>query len=126
MGFWLIMCGSVLLLPVIMIFTGRFSWKHSPKDINPLMGYRTTRSTKSQATWNFANAYFGHLCEKVGWVSFIPSVLVMLPFMHSTEDTLGMAVLVIVSVQTLLLLWPIIPTERELKKRFNENGVPKE
>lgn len=126
MGFWWWMFGCALLLPVVMIVVGRLSWKHGPKDINLLMGYRTTRSTKSQATWDFANAYFGHLCEKLGWISLIPSGLLMLPFLHSSENVIGGVNVGIVSVQTLLLLLPILPTERELKKRFDDNGNPKE
>lgn len=31
-----------LLVPVIVSITGRMMWKHYPKNINGLIGYRTT------------------------------------------------------------------------------------
>ena len=33
-----------LLIPVVVIVTGRIMWKHYPKNINGLVGYRTTLS----------------------------------------------------------------------------------
>lgn len=50
-----------LLIPVVVIVTGRIMWKHYPKNINGLVGYRTTRSMKNMDTWRFANEYCGRL-----------------------------------------------------------------
>ena len=41
--FWLL-CD--LFIPFIMIIVGRMTSKHCPKNINSLIGYRTTRSIK--------------------------------------------------------------------------------
>lgn len=34
-----------------MILGGRIMWKHSPKNINCVIGYRTSRSMKNIDTW---------------------------------------------------------------------------
>ena len=41
MWFWWFMLVCDLLTPIVMIITGRMMWKHCPKQINSLMGYRT-------------------------------------------------------------------------------------
>ena len=52
-----------LLIPVVVIVTGRIMWKHYPKNINGLVGYRTTLSMKNMDTWKFANEYCGRLYD---------------------------------------------------------------
>jgi len=37
---------SDLLIPLVMVICGRYMWKHCPKNINGLVGYRTARSVK--------------------------------------------------------------------------------
>lgn len=123
MGFWFYMFACVLLIPILMIFSGRMLWKHPPKEINPLMGYRTTRSTKNLETWEFANQYCGHLYEKIGWTTLIIPVAIMLPFMHHSKDVVGTVAMVVCLVQCIGLVLPIIPTERALKKEFHEDGT---
>ena len=74
-----------LLIPVVVIVTGRIMWKHYPKNINGLVGYRTTRSMKNMDTWKFAHDYCGKLWWKIGWVMIIPSALIHIPLYHSDK-----------------------------------------
>ena len=50
-----------LIVPIVMIIGGRMMWKHCPKSINGIVGYRTHRSTKNMDTWKFAHEYCGKL-----------------------------------------------------------------
>lgn len=50
MGFWCFMLAMDLIIPLSMIFLGKYFSKRAPKEINMLFGYRTTRSTKNQDT----------------------------------------------------------------------------
>lgn len=50
-----------LLIPVVMIVAGRMMWKHPPKNINEVIGYRTGHSMKNMDTWKFAHNYCGKL-----------------------------------------------------------------
>lgn len=52
---------------------------------------------------------------------FLFSVLVQIPFMHSSEDTIGIMGGILCTVQTVLLIVSVIPTEIALKKTFFEN-----
>ncbi len=103
-----------------MIMFGWLLWKHGPKDINSFYGYRTKRSRKNVESWQFAQEYFGRLWFKLGLVLLPVSLIAYIPFMNSSQDTLGDASLVIMIVQMVVLLSPYIPTEMQLKKRFSD------
>ena len=62
MGFFWVLFACCLLTPVIMLLAGWMMWKHCPREINGLLGYRTARSMKNQDTWRFAHAYCGPCC----------------------------------------------------------------
>ena len=48
MGFWVFMLAMNLIIPLSMIFLGKYFSKHAPGQINMLFGYRTARSMKNQ------------------------------------------------------------------------------
>ena len=119
MFFWWFMLINGLLIPGIMILFGWLLWKHGPKDINSFYGYRTKRSRKNEESWLFAQEYFGRLWFMLGLILFPVSIIAYIPFIHSNKDKLGVVGLIIMTVQMVIILWPIIPTERQLKKRFS-------
>lgn len=90
--------------------------KHPPKKINWIYGYRTRWSSKSDETWQFAHQYFASWWLSVGIVLSIMTVLLYL--VNSSEQ----ALVVLMYVQILMLLFPIIPTERALRRYFDEEG----
>ena len=114
-----------LLIPIIMIGFGRIMWKHIPKDINYIFGYRTTRSMKNEDTWRFAHEYCGRLWWRIGLIMLIPTVLVNIPFYNSNEDTIGIVATIVMTVQLIVLIASIFPTEIALKKTFNDDGTRK-
>lgn len=123
MWFWWLMLACNIIVPVITIFTGWFMWKRPPKEINRIIGYRTKRSMYNNDTWKFAHNFCGKLWWIMGWIILGISVAVLIPFIHSTYLTIGIAVLVSVVVQCLILVLSIIPTEIALKKTFFDNGT---
>lgn len=125
MWFWWFMFVCNLLIPTTMIITGRMMWKHCPKEINGVVGYRTTRSMKNIDTWKFAHEYCGKLWWKLGWITIILSVLIQIPFIHSSDNTVGVVIAIICTVQCVVLITSIFPTESALKRTFNENGIRK-
>ena len=100
MGFFWVLFACCLLTPVIMLLAGWMMWKHCPREINGLLGYRTARSMKNQDTWGFAHAYCG----------------------RSSGDTLGTACIVFCLGQAALLVLSIFPTERALRRTFDDEG----
>lgn len=85
MWLWLIF---VFVTPAIMIFAGWMMWKHCPKNINGLVGYRTTRSMKNMDTWQFAHDFCGRLWWKIGFVMLAGSALVFAFVCRSDEKLL--------------------------------------
>ena len=120
MWFWIFMFFSNMLVPLVMIGAGRMLWKQCPGRINRVYGYRTKRSMKNMDTWKFAHEYCGKLWWKIGWTMLIVSIVVQIPFVHSSEDVIGKLGVVLCVVQLIVLLGSIIPTEIALKKKFFE------
>lgn len=64
--FWLFTLVTALLIPVCMLFLGRRFQKNPPKTINSGFGYRSARSMRSQAAWDFAQVYSGRFWFRAG------------------------------------------------------------
>lgn len=105
------------MVPVIALIAGYLMYRHTPKSINALVGYRTSRSMINQDTWDFANKYCAKLWIKLGIITSVISFLIYILF--DVNETVS---IVIVLIQTFLLLFSIIPVEIALKKTFDDNG----
>jgi len=114
-----------LLVPISMIVWGRILWKHAPGNINGLVGYRTARSMKNRDTWQFAQIYCGRLWWKTGWVILAPSFLIHVPFYNGSEDAVGTVGGILCTIQCVILILSIFPTERALKTHFTDEGIRK-
>lgn len=116
-----IMLAFSLLIPAIMIGFGRYFTKTSPKKINYLFGYRTGRSMKNEKTWKFAHNMIGKLWWR-GGILLLVTVIPLFFFKNAPEDTVGTVCSIIMGVQTLFLIFSIIPVEISLKKHFDDDG----
>ncbi len=123
MWFWWFMFVFDLLIPALMIISGKMMWKHPPKTINGIIGYRTTRSMKNRDTWKYAHDYCGRLWWKIGWVLLLPSVIIHFPFYNRSEDTIGTVGGILCAIQCVCLIIPIFFTERALKRNFTDEGM---
>lgn len=122
MGFWVFCLAMDLLIPAMMLLLGRRFLTKPPKTINGTYGYRTRRSMKSQAAWDFAHRTCGRLWSRLGLVMLPLSALVMLPVLGADTGTVGLWCGTVVLVQTAVLLGSIFPVERALKKEFDQFG----
>ena len=120
--FWLI-CD--LFIPLVMIVVGRMTWKHCPKNINSLIGYRTTRSMKNMDTWKFAHEYCGKLWWKLGWLIMILTAVMYIPLYQGNDNMVGIAGVDLITIQCTVLIISIYPTEKALKEHFNDDGTRK-
>ncbi|GEM_PF-4406467 len=101
---------TVLVIPVVLIPLGLVMWRHPPR-INSVFGYRTRRSMSSPAMWREAQPFAGRMLMTAGLVGLASAFLVYLPMGHGPA-----AILVAISVQTLLLLSMVPMTERHLSR----------
>jgi uncharacterized membrane protein len=100
-----------------MLLLGWLLKKFPPKKINHLYGYRTQRSMKNQATWEAANTYSTLVFFKISLYSFL--IPVALYFLYPKLN-----VLITIITNTLLLLYVLYATEKDLKTRFDTQGNP--
>lgn len=122
MGFWIFMLIMVLLIPVSMIALGLLFLKSAPHNINSTFGYRTKRSMMNEDTWKFAHSYIGKLWFICGMIILLPSVAVMLFVLGKEVNMVGTVGAILVFVQMIPMFGTIIPTEKALKKNFDEYG----
>ena len=102
MWFWWFMFICDLLTPFLMIFAGRMMWKHTPKNMNGAIGYRTSRSMKNIETWRFANNHCGKTWCKIGKFMLFSSALLHLPFYGSSIETIGSFGAILCTVQVII------------------------
>ncbi len=105
-----------MFLPLVLIaLTGYYFKNNPPKKINKMMGYRTKRSMKSQASWDFAQVYSSGLLFT--WsLAGIVGLALQLYTQKATSSTsfafTGISVLLAIVIGTVYF------TEKELKKNF--------
>lgn len=134
MWFWWFILICDCLIPAIMIIAGRMMWKHCPKKINGVVGYRTKMSMINMDTWRFAHDHAGKLWWKVGIGLLGPTMLIHIPFYGASDDTIGILSIIIIVIQLVFLIGSIFPTEKSLKNNCNSvqrehdkklnNGLP--
>ena len=126
MGFWIYMLIITLLFPAIMIFFGLYFKKRTPREINYLFGYRTSRSTKTKETWEFAHKLLGRIWFVAGLVLLPVNIVPMLLVLGEGKDFIGNVGVVLCTVGVITIISTIIPIEIALKHNFNKDGTPKE
>ena len=122
MGFWIFMTLMTMLLPLVMLLFGLYFTRKSPKEINYLFGYRTTRSMKNKDTWEFAHKKIGKLWLAVGAIILPVSAVIMVLVLGQSKDVIGNTGSVIVLLQLVPLIATIFPVEKALKENFDEEG----
>lgn len=123
MGFWIFMLLMDLLIPLTMIALGKLFITKSPRNINPVFGYRTTMSMKNKDTWEFAHKYCGRLWFKCGLVLLPLSVIPLIFVFDKGTDIIGTVGGIVCIMQLVPLIGAIFPTEAALKKTFDKNGI---
>lgn len=101
-------------------------WKHCPKSINSVCGYRSRRSMMNLDTWKFAHENCGKRWWRIGWIMLIATILIQIPFYEKDESMIGTLGLILCVLECTILLISIIPTENALKKNFDDDGNRKQ
>ena len=53
----------------------------------------------------------------------IPSALIHITLYHSDENTIGIVGGILITIQCIILIVSIYPTEKALQKHFNDDGT---
>lgn len=122
MGLWIFMMIMNLLIPVTMVVFGLCFIKKAPKEINKHYGYRTAMSVKNKDTWQFAHNYCGEIWLKWGLLLLSASVVLMIITIKQNIETISNVSVVLCIVQLVVMMYSIVPTEKALKRTFDENG----
>jgi len=120
LGFWIFMLVMDLLIPLTMIYFGRYFSENAPEKINRFFGYRTFRSMKNRETWEFAHSHFGRAWFRLGIILLPLTVIAMAAvfFVDSSIETVAAAGVIICMAQAVFMLLPVISTELALRKQF--------
>lgn len=100
---------------IVFSVIGSFMAESPPSEINGVVGYRTKRSMKSQAHWDFSQKYSGKFMGFGGLVLVVLSALsYFIPVDIETKQIAGLVALVTLSVVM------IVATERALIRKFKD------
>lgn len=113
MAVWLF----TLVVPVIMIISGAYFSKRSPKEINMLFGYRTALSMKNRDTWETAHRLIGRYWLVLG-LAMLPVCIV--PALIAPENDILMTVIMFITLIPMLL--GLVLTETKLRRIFDSEG----
>ena len=122
MGFFIYLYISNILIPILITAAGYFMYKHTTKNINSFIGYRTPLSRKNKDVWEFSNKYCGKVMLITGSVLLILSVLVPLFFIHTDENTFSTFFTATALTEIGILICTLIPVNNKIKRTFDENG----
>lgn len=112
-------------MPSIILFTfllaGLVLYLFPPKKINGIYGYRTPRSMKNQANWDYAQKIGGKYMMLFGVVIFITqtSFGFLLSYLGIKQD---LTIPFQLAIMILLLILMLVTSERKLKQF--EYGLP--
>lgn len=126
MGIWLMMLGFNLLIPAIMLGTGKLMQRNTPKDINWIIGYRSAMSMKNEDTWAFAHKVAGAFSWKWGWVTLVVTIIAMLLLIGQSVELVSSAGCILMFLQLIPVLAVIPHTEKALRNTFDIAGNRKE
>ncbi|HEX3016538.1 MAG TPA: SdpI family protein [Caproicibacter sp.] len=119
---WILNLIVSMLIPIFMIIYSNIYRNKAPKDINGTNGYKTAMSRLNRDTWEFANHYYNNLMRVAGWVLLVVSLVAMLFVRGKNEEIINNSGLILLVVQIIVILVCVIPTEKALRKTFDENG----
>ncbi len=114
--FWI----TDLLAPVALIVLGLIYRYRPPKEINKVSGYRTSKSMKSQKTWDYAQKRVADMFPRLGLALFIVISLNKL-FLPFKKEYLSLFNLGLVLLALIVLIFIV---ERELQDKFDTRGNP--
>ena len=126
MGIWFMMLGFNLLIPAIMLGAGKLFTKNAPKDINWIIGYRTTMSVKNEDTWAFAHKVAGAFWWNWGWVTLAVTMIAMLLLLGQSVELVSSVGCVLMFLQLIPVIAVIPHTEKALHNAFDKDGNWKE
>lgn len=98
---------------LVFYVAGYIQFKHPPKKINSLYGYRTKTSMRSQEIWDFSQTFSAKKIQQLGVYLFFGGILAY--FMNIDQF---FAMWTGISLITTLPILMIFQIEKELKRRF--------
>lgn len=126
MWIWVFMLVINLLIPLTMIGVGVCFIKYPPAWISKGYGYRTRMSMKNMDTWNFAHRYCGLLWKRVGLIMLAATAVLSICIIRMTMNDIAVIGGILNLIQLIIMVTTIFPTERALKRNFDENGRPRD
>lgn len=116
----------ILLIGLIFTIMGYIFLKWPPKRINPIYGYRSRRSMRSQAAWDASQVYSARLMRTAGLGVLALSIPIWLTSGVELQYVpMGWVIILPLLASIVPAAVIIIQTENYLKTHFDDNGEPK-
>lgn len=106
------------IIPITFILIGFIFWKHPPKEMNGVSGWRTEQSMKNQETWNFANLLGAKCTLILGTIEFLCTLIFLFIVLNLDISEVSVVALVIIQSASIAIVY--VHVEKELRKHFNQ------
>ena len=116
---YIVLAALSFLMPLAFFAAGLILHRHSPKNINAFVGYRTSRSTRSPEAWNEANSYSTKLLIRYSAILLL-AVALMIALAGRSLDSMAAIMMVSVVLGLTVIIVVVVLTERRLKKMFGK------
>ena len=121
MEIWWIMLFMVLIVPVLMILSGKLMQNKFSVSSDHSKGFRSELACRNHETWGFANRYCGRLCFNYGIVLLAVSLAGhLLVYSRSVSAQLITDIAMILG-QTVFFINAVLATQDALKKKFPDD-----
>lgn len=120
MNYWILVLSLNLLIPMFMLVYGTALLKRPPERGDWGFGYRTKYSMESQEAWDFAQRHFGLLCCRLGMLMASGTIAAMVLLGSADEECIGNAGMLLGTVEGMLTVYALLPTERALRQKFDK------
>ena len=106
---------AIIILNMVLTVILVFFYYVRPKTINPMVGYRTKRSSKNQSNWEFAQSYFFN-----NWLILLPIIYITQLLLYIGQVPYSIFGYIILSEFIIGSCVLIYSTERKLIEKENE------
>jgi len=113
----------VIAIPLLQIICGIFWRRNPPKD--HYFGFRTNWTVKTEDTWSYSHRYIGRQYVRFGLAFLVLGIIVVIIKEFSKLEMMTDFSTVFVILEFLMLFLPVLFSERELRRRFDQEGKRK-
>ena len=113
------------ILPLFVLLCGLRFRRGVPYNVLTIISYRTEKSMRSRASWDYAHDLCGKIWVVLGAVSAVVAALVIALSFRLDDSTFGNTATAVMASELAAIIISVVCIERALGRAFDKNGRPR-